>query len=62
MRSGVVSLGGIVGGEATGCDEATSAVFIECALFDPVRVAQTGRRHGISPMPAPASSGASIRR
>jgi len=45
--SGVVSLGGIVGGEGTGCDEETSAVFIECALFDPVRVAESGRRLGI---------------
>jgi phenylalanyl-tRNA synthetase beta chain len=46
-RSGVVSLAGIIGGEATGCDEETSAAFIECALFDPVRVAETGRRLGI---------------
>ena len=46
-RSCVVSLAGIVGGEATGCDEQTDAVFIECALFDPVRVAETGRRLGI---------------
>ncbi len=45
--SGVVSLGGIVGGEASGCDEGTDTVFIECALFDPVRVAETGRRLGI---------------
>ncbi|HET7880903.1 MAG TPA: phenylalanine--tRNA ligase subunit beta [Acetobacteraceae bacterium] len=45
--AGVQSMAGVVGGEATGCDESTTAVFIECALFDPVRVAQTGRRHGI---------------
>ena len=42
------SLAGVIGGEATGCDEATTAVFIECALFDPVRVALTGRRHAIT--------------
>ena len=45
--AGVVSLAGIVGGETTGCDEATSSVFIECALFDRVRIAQSGQRHGI---------------
>jgi phenylalanyl-tRNA synthetase beta chain len=46
--NGAQSLAGIVGGEATGCDETTEAVFIECALFDPVRVAITGRRHQIA--------------
>jgi phenylalanyl-tRNA synthetase beta chain len=45
---GVQSLAGVIGGEATGCDADTTAVFVECALFDPVRVALTGRRHGIS--------------
>ncbi|OYV29530.1 MAG: phenylalanine--tRNA ligase subunit beta, partial [Acidocella sp. 20-61-6] len=45
--SGVQSLAGIVGGEATGCDENTKNVFIECALFDRVHIAQTGQRHGI---------------
>lgn len=46
-RAGVVSLAGIVGGEATGCDGATTSVFLECALFDPIRIAATGRRLGI---------------
>ncbi len=46
--AGVQSLAGVIGGEATGCTEATTAVFIECALFDPVRVALTGRRHAIT--------------
>ena len=41
------SLAGVIGGEATGCDETTTTVFVECALFDPVRVALTGRRHQI---------------
>ena len=45
--AGVQSMGGLMGGEPTGCDAATTAVFVECALFDPVRVAQTGRRHQI---------------
>ena len=45
--AGVQSMGGLMGGEPTGCDASTTAVFVECALFDPVRVAQTGRRHQI---------------
>ncbi len=44
---GVESLGGIVGGERTGCDEATQECFLECALFDPVRIARSGRRHDV---------------
>ena len=46
--TGVQSLAGVIGGEATGCDEATRTVFLECALFDPVHVALTGRRHQIA--------------
>ncbi|MBV9756859.1 MAG: phenylalanine--tRNA ligase subunit beta, partial [Alphaproteobacteria bacterium] len=45
---GAQSMAGVVGGEATGCDETTTSVFIECALFDPVRVALSGRRHQVS--------------
>jgi phenylalanyl-tRNA synthetase beta chain len=44
---GVQSLGGVIGGEATGCTEATTEVFIEAALFDPVRTAATGRKLNI---------------
>ncbi len=47
-EAGAQSLAGIVGGEATGCDEATTEVFIECALFDRVRIALTGQRQGIT--------------
>src|SRR6185437_7603491 len=39
-----LSLGGVIGGESTGCTEATRNVLIEAALFDPVRTAGTGRR------------------
>ncbi|MGI4952188.1 MAG: phenylalanine--tRNA ligase subunit beta [Janthinobacterium lividum] len=46
--AGVQSLAGVMGGEATGCTEATTSVFIECALFNPVAVALTGRRHQVS--------------
>lgn len=41
----VESLAGIMGGEHSGSDEGTTEVFIECALFDPVRIALSGRRH-----------------
>jgi phenylalanyl-tRNA synthetase beta chain len=44
---GVESLGGVIGGEHSGCDESTTECFIECALFDPVRIALSGRRHDV---------------
>ena len=37
-----------MGGEATGCTEATTDVLIESALWDPVNIARTGRRLGIN--------------
>ncbi|MGQ0740717.1 MAG: phenylalanine--tRNA ligase subunit beta [Alphaproteobacteria bacterium] len=40
-------IGGVMGGEETGCTESTTDVFVECALFDPVRIAETGRKLGI---------------
>lgn len=40
----VVGLGGVIGGESTGCTEETVNVFVESALFDPVRTAATGRK------------------
>ncbi|HEY3920307.1 MAG TPA: phenylalanine--tRNA ligase subunit beta [Stellaceae bacterium] len=47
-RTGALSLGGVIGGESTACSEATTSVFIEAALFDPVRTAATGRKLGIT--------------
>lgn len=44
----VLGLGGIMGGEDTGCTEETTNVFIECAYFDPLRTAKTGRKTGIA--------------
>lgn len=41
--SGILGLGGIVGGVSTGCTETTKNVFIECAYFNPVSTARTGR-------------------
>ncbi len=40
---GVHGIGGIMGGELTGCTETTTDVFLECALFDADSVARTGR-------------------
>ncbi|WPE22109.1 phenylalanine--tRNA ligase subunit beta [Shinella zoogloeoides] len=45
--NGVESIGGIMGGEHSGCDENTVDVLIESALWDPMNVAKTGRSHGI---------------
>ena len=46
--NGVESLAGIMGGEASGCSDATTDVLIESALWDPVNIARTGRRLGIN--------------
>lgn len=45
--SGVLGLGGIVGGTSTGVEEDTTDVFLECAYFDPTSTAVTGRTHQI---------------
>jgi phenylalanyl-tRNA synthetase beta chain len=45
---GVESLAGIMGGEASGCDEATTDVLIESALWNEINIAQTGRKLGIN--------------
>ena len=47
-ESGVESLSGIMGGEASGCAETTTDVLIESALWDPLNIAQTGRKLGIN--------------
>ena len=44
---GPLALGGIIGGESSGCSDDTVNVFIEAALFDTVRTAMSGRRLGI---------------
>jgi phenylalanyl-tRNA synthetase beta chain len=41
------SIGGIMGGERSGCSDETVNVFLEAALFDPVRTAATGRKLAI---------------
>lgn len=44
---GVESIAGIMGGEHSGCDENTTDVLIESALWDPLTIARTGRSLGI---------------
>ncbi|MEK1890447.1 MAG: phenylalanine--tRNA ligase subunit beta [Phyllobacterium sp.] len=44
---GVESIGGIMGGEHSGCDENTTNVVIESALWDAMNIARTGRNLGI---------------
>jgi phenylalanyl-tRNA synthetase beta chain len=44
----VLGLGGVIGGEETGCTGATNNVFIESAYFDPKRTALTGRKLNIN--------------
>jgi len=43
-----IGLGGVMGGESTGCSEETVDVFVESAWFEPIRIAQTGRTTGIN--------------
>jgi phenylalanyl-tRNA synthetase beta chain len=46
--SGAIGLGGVMGGDSTGCSDTTTDVFVESAWFDPIRTAQTGRTLGIT--------------
>lgn len=43
----VLGFGGILGGEDTGSTETTTNILIECAYFDPVLTAATGRKAGV---------------
>src|SRR6266480_2045542 len=45
---GVESLAGIMGGETSGCDENTTDVLIESALWNEINIAQTGRKLSIN--------------
>jgi len=42
--AGVHDIAGIMGGEHSGCNEATTDVLLEIAYFDPERIAATGRK------------------
>ncbi len=41
------SIGGVMGGAGSGTYDDTTNVFLECAWFDPIRTAMTGRKLGI---------------
>ena len=45
---GPEAIAGVIGGEASGCSEETTDVFLEAAYFDPLRTAATGRKLGIA--------------
>ena len=45
--NGPEGIGGVMGGEVSGCQADTTNVFLEVALFDPDMVAQTGRKLGV---------------
>ena len=45
---GVQGIGGVMGGAGSGCGEDTKTVFLEVALFDPIRTAATGRKLAIA--------------
>lgn len=40
----VHDIGGIMGGEHSGCSDSTTDVLIECAYFDPEHIARTGQK------------------
>ncbi|MEM9910337.1 MAG: phenylalanine--tRNA ligase subunit beta, partial [Pseudomonadota bacterium] len=42
-ENGIESIGGIMGGLATGCTEQTTNVFLEAAVWDHIQIAHTGR-------------------
>ena len=46
--SGVIGLGGIMGGETTKADESTNHVFLESAFFHPDAIAGRARRYNFS--------------
>lgn len=45
--NGVESIAGVMGGEHSGCDENTTEVLVESALWDPMATARTGRNLSI---------------
>ena len=46
-EEGIQCLAGIMGGNSKGCSEDTVNVFVECASFNPVCIARTGRKFQI---------------
>ena len=46
--NGALGFGGIIGGETSGSTEETVNVLVESAYFDPINIAMTGRKTGIT--------------
>ncbi len=46
--NGPLCIGGIMGGEASGCTADTTSLFLESAWWEPIEIAQTGRKTGIN--------------
>ncbi|GAA1144171.1 phenylalanine--tRNA ligase subunit beta [Nocardioides aquiterrae] len=46
--SGIIGLGGVMGGETTEMSDTTTNVLVEAAHWDPVSMFRTGKRHKIS--------------
>lgn len=47
-ENGILGLGGIVGGESSGCDETTTDILIESAYFDPLTIRRSAKRLGVN--------------
>ncbi|MEP4050950.1 MAG: phenylalanine--tRNA ligase subunit beta [Litorimonas sp.] len=47
-ESGILGLGGIVGGVTTGCDENTTDILIESAYFDPLTIRRSAKRMAVN--------------
>lgn len=47
-ESGILGLGGIVGGTSTGCGEGTTDILIEAAYFHPLTIRRTAKRLGVT--------------
>ena len=46
-QAGPVAIAGVMGGERSGVQANTRDIFLECAWFDPLTVAETARRFGL---------------
>lgn len=47
-KSKVLGLAGIIGGDSSKCDLTTKNICLEAAVFDPIKIARTGRRLNIN--------------
>jgi phenylalanyl-tRNA synthetase beta chain len=46
-EAGALGLGGVIGGEPSGCSADTTRVVVECAWFEPAAIVRSGRALGI---------------